>query len=57
MLDPSAELGANGAQRMAGHSKAEMSLHYTLEDRVKEDQAVRLIQQRILVGGGSGPVQ
>jgi integrase len=50
------ELGANGAQRMAGHSKSDMTLDYTLSDRIKEDKAVRRIQERIL-GKSSEVVQ
>jgi len=44
----SAELGANQAQKMAGHSTADMSLHYTLADHVAQDRAVRSIQEKIL---------
>jgi hypothetical protein len=53
----SAELGANAAQRMVGHAKADMSLHYTLQDRIKQDQLARRIQERILGGNDSGVVQ
>jgi integrase len=42
-----AELGPNAVQRLAGHAKADMSLHYTLADHVKNDQAVRRVQERL----------
>ena len=41
-------LGANQAMRMAGHSKSDMSLHYTLADQVAQDSAVRARQETIL---------
>ena len=49
----SAELGTNQAMRMAGHSKADMSLHYTLADQEAQDRAVRARQERLLgkIGG------
>jgi integrase len=52
----SATLGPNLAQRMAGHSKADMTLHYTLADEVKQDAAVRKRQEEIL-GKPEGKVQ
>ena len=36
------------AQKIAGHSKADMSLHYTLDDRDRQDAAIRKHQNRIL---------
>ncbi len=39
--------GANQAQRMAGHSRADMSLHYTQADLDKQDIAVREFQNRV----------
>jgi integrase len=44
----SAELGVSQAMRMAGHSTASMSLHYTLADVQKQDAAVRSRQEAIL---------
>jgi hypothetical protein len=41
---------------MAGHSKSDMTLDYTLSDQIKEDKAVRRIQERIL-GKNSEVVQ
>ncbi len=43
--------GANQAQRMAGHSKADMSLHYTQADMAVQDAAVRDFQDRVKNGG------
>jgi len=40
-------LGASQAQRMAGHSKADMSLHYTLADHEAQERAVRDLQERM----------
>jgi len=39
--------GANQAQRMAGHSRADMSLHYTQSDAEVQAAAVRELQARI----------
>lgn len=52
----SAELGTNQAMRMAGHSKADMSLHYTLADQEAQERAVRARQERLL-GKTEGDVQ
>lgn len=41
-------LGANAAQRLAGHSRADMTLYYTLADQVKQDAAIRTLQERII---------
>ena len=43
--------GANQAQRMAGHSKADQSLHYTQADMAAQDAAVRDFQGRVKNGG------
>jgi integrase len=40
------ELGPHQAQRMAGHSKADMTLHYTLSDFEAQERAVRSFQER-----------
>lgn len=45
------QVGANQAQRMAGHSKADMSLHYTQADTNAQAAAVRDLQNRIRNGG------
>ena len=42
--------GANQAQRMAGHSRADMSLHYTQADLAAQDAAVRDLQHRVRSG-------
>jgi integrase len=42
-----AQLGPNAVQRLAGHSKADMSLHYTLSDRAREAEAVRRVQEQV----------
>lgn len=39
--------GPHQAQRMAGHSKADMSLHYTQADRDVQEAAVRDLQGRV----------
>lgn len=52
----SALLGANAAQRLAGHSTADMTLHYTLADREAQDAAIRQRQEAIL-GKDGGKVQ
>jgi integrase len=44
----SAALGTNQAMRMAGHSSADMSAHYTLADRYAQDTAVRARQEEIM---------
>ena len=49
-------LGPNQAQRMAGHVKADMTLHYTLEDQQKQDAAIRLLQEQI-IGKDGGKIQ
>jgi integrase len=41
-------LGIGQALRMAGHSSADMSLLYTLDDKASQDRAVRDFQERIL---------
>ena len=41
---------------MAGHATSEMTLHYTLADHAREDQAVRKLQERIS-GDNGGKVQ
>lgn len=41
------KIGAAQAQRMAGHSKADMTLHYTLADRQAQEAAVRALQERV----------
>lgn len=51
-----AMLGGAQAQRMAGHSKADMTMHYTLEDHRAQDEAVRKLQERLL-GDSVGGVQ
>src|ERR1017187_1542163 len=43
--------GANQAQRMAGHSKEDQSLHYTQADMAGQDAAVRDFQSRVKNGG------
>ena len=43
--------GANQAQRMAGHSKADMSLHYTQADMDVQNTAVRDFQSAVRSGG------
>lgn len=43
-----ARAGALQAQRMAGHSKADMSLEYTLADRVAQEKAVRSFEQAVM---------
>ena len=43
--------GANQAQRMAGHSTADMSLHYTQTDFAAQDAAVRDLQGGVRDGG------
>ena len=43
----SRSMGSNQAQRMAGHSRADMSLHYTQADREAQEVAVRELQGRI----------
>jgi integrase len=44
----SVKLGPNAAQRLAGHSKADMTLHYTLADTAKQEAAIRERQEEIL---------
>jgi len=43
--------GANQAQRMAGHSRADMSLHYTQADLDIQAAAVREFQSAVRTGG------
>jgi integrase len=43
-----ATMGTTQAMRIAGHSTVDMSLHYTLADRVAQDRALRTNQERIL---------
>lgn len=49
-------LGIGQAMKMAGHTSADMSILYTLEDLEKQDAAVRLRQEHIL-GKPEGKVQ
>ena len=51
-----ATLGQAQAQRLAGHSKADMTQEYTLPDLEKQDRAVRQFQERVL-GRAEGDVQ
>ena len=41
-------LGIGQAMKMAGHSTADMSVHYTLSDQVAQENAVRARQETIL---------
>jgi hypothetical protein len=41
---------------MAGHSRADMTLHYTLADQVAQDRAVRARQEQVL-GKDRGKIQ
>jgi integrase len=43
-----AKVGFGEAMNVAGHSTADTSLLYTLQDRAKQDQAIRGFQERIL---------
>jgi integrase len=45
-------LGVSQAMRMAGHSTAEMSAHYTLADQVAQEAAVRARQEAIMGKAG-----
>jgi integrase len=47
----SKHLGANQAPRMAGHSRADMSLHYTQVDMEAQSEAVRSLQSAVRNGG------
>jgi integrase len=49
-------IGLSQAQRMAGHAKADMTMHYTLQDHKSQDEAVRKFQERLL-GESAGGVQ
>lgn len=44
----SAELGIGQAMTLGGHSSADMSLAYTLQDREKADAAIRTRQEKIM---------
>jgi integrase len=43
----SAMAGPAQVQRMAGHTKADMTLHYSVSDHVAQDAPVRTMQERI----------
>ena len=52
----SAIMGPHAAQRLAGHSKADMTLHYTLADHDAQDAAIRARQEQI-IGKTGGKLQ
>ena len=47
-------LGIGQAMSAAGHSTADMSLLYNLQDKVKQEQVIRQFQERILGKPGGG---
>lgn len=53
----SAEAGPAQAQRMAGHSHADMTLHYSQADHDAQDQAIRRIQERFMGETTGGKTQ
>lgn len=47
VTEHSRSMGPAQAQRMAGHSKADMTLHYTQADQEAQDASVRALQERV----------